>query len=71
MRPPIKHVPEPGILLTAIALYTSAIGWALIWGPDSFVVGVLSGCGSISLGIWLGVIVVRHPELLPGHHDED
>jgi len=56
-----RRIPEPGILSTAVSLYLAAFGAAFIRGPDSFLCGVLAGCGSIAIGVWLGVwVTTRH-----------
>lgn len=48
---------EPDILLAAVLLYLSAIAFAIIRGADSFIVGLLSGCASITMGVWVGLII--------------
>jgi hypothetical protein len=48
---------EPDILLTAVLLYLSAIAFTIIRGADSFIVGLLSGCASITTGVWMGLII--------------
>lgn len=49
----------PGILIASVLLYLAAIGYALVQGPGTFLAGLLGGCGSIAMGVWLGVMVAR------------
>jgi uncharacterized protein YceK len=53
---PPRHI-EPDILLAAVLLYLSAIAFTIIRGADSFIVGLLSGCASITTGVWMGLII--------------
>jgi hypothetical protein len=53
-------ITEPGILIVALALYASGIGWAMSRGSESLISGVLMGCGSIALGVWLGFTLAEH-----------
>jgi len=50
---------EPGILIVAVTLYISGLGWAMSRGPDSTIVGLLMGCGSIAIGVWLGLTIAE------------
>jgi hypothetical protein len=60
-------IPAPGILLAAITLLVAAAGLAL-WRENSWVAAMLAGAGSITLGVWVGVISTRPPGLIT---DED
>ena len=65
------NVPEPGILSTAVTLYVAAVVWTVVWGVDTFIAGILTGCGSIMIGVWLGFIVAHehHPNVLKDESD--
>lgn len=54
----------PGILIVSVLLYVAAITYALTQGPGTFLAGLLGGCGSIAMGVWLGVLVAHA-------HDKD
>jgi hypothetical protein len=67
-RPPgWTRIPEPFILTVALTLYLLAIVWAAIRSPESFLAGLLSGSGSIAVGVWLG-LVLSHRR---GYTDEE
>jgi hypothetical protein len=59
---------QPGILSAAIALYASAILWAMARGPNTFLAGLLSGVASIALGVWIG-LALSVPPPGPGPRD--
>jgi hypothetical protein len=66
----------PIIFVVSVFLYVSAIWLAIIRGPDTFLPGLLAGCGSISMGVWMGFVVAGKPELLvnprkPTRSEED
>jgi hypothetical protein len=61
----------PGILVTSVSLYAGAIGWGLFQGADTFLSGILSGCGSIAMGVWLGVVVASRPDLIRQQEEDD
>lgn len=65
-------VPEPIILTVGVGLYLAAVLWAVAAGPGTFMTGLLAGCGSITMGVWLGFIVVqRRRDRYLGRDDQD
>lgn len=53
--------PPSNILAAAISLYAAGILWAMVVGPGSFLTGLLSGAGSIALGVWIGLVLAALP----------
>ena len=58
----------PIILIISLTLYLSAIMLGAFRGPDTFIVGLLAGCASIAMGVWVGVELNERPDIL--HKDE-
>jgi hypothetical protein len=52
-----------GILAAAISLLTTSLVWSFLRGEEAPLSWLLAGAGSITLGVWLG-IVVAGPALL-------
>lgn len=61
----------PIILIISLTLYLSAIIMGAFRGPDTFIVGLLAGCASISMGVWVGVELNEKPDLLNKNEKED
>ena len=61
---------QNGILATAIALLTTSMVWAFVRGEDAPLSWLLAGAGSITLGVWLGIVVAGPPLLTEDHKDE-
>ena len=53
-----------GILATAVALLLTALGWAMLRGDEAPLSWLLAGAGSITLGVWLGIVVAGPPLLM-------
>lgn len=57
-------------LAAAVTLLLTAVTWALVRGEESPLAWLLAGAGSITLGVWLGVVVAG-PALLTRDGDGD
>ena len=69
----MTKIAEPKILSVAVGLYLGAVVWAVIQGPGSFLSGMLSGCGSIAMGVWMGLVISHQRGYTPENlmADED
>ena len=53
----------PGILTLSLTLYIAAVWVGATRGGDTFLTGLLAGCGSITAGVWVGMLVSAKPKL--------
>jgi len=60
----------PILLLISILLYVGAIVWGILRGEDTFLTGLLAGCGSIAMGVWIGMELMFYPELVLKEEDD-
>jgi hypothetical protein len=54
------RVPEVGFLIVSVCLYLGAFAWSFDRGPNSFLAGIMTGCGSIAMGVWIGLVITHH-----------
>lgn len=60
-----------GILSASAALFLMAFAAAFSRGASSLLAGMLVSAASITLGVWIGVVVTQPPGLLTDDDHED